>query len=570
MTSKNTWDLTPLFDNDNDPKMKEYESLVEIETDKFASKWKSNKNYLTDPKVMLEALDEYENWAKDYGIYNKLGYYLSLRLAQDQENTQIKALDNQHTEKAQNLVNKIRFFTHQIALIPEADQAKFLEYKPLAKYKHLLELEFASAKHLLSEPEENILTLKSSTSYSNWVSMVSEFISKEEAEIENEENKKVKLSFSEIISKTRDRNKQVRDSAAKAVNKILAKHAEVAEHEINSVLQDKKTNDTIRKYTRADESRLLSDDIEPQIVDTLIEATTQKFNISSRYYELKAKLLKVKKLEYHERNVPFGSFDRKYTFEEACDLVDKSLNSIDKEFAEIFQDYIKNSQFDVYPSKGKSGGAFCAHDTKNEPTYILLNHTNEMQDVLTIAHEVGHGINNEMVKKSQHELYFGNSLAIAEVASTFMEDFVLEELLKTASKEEQLSLMLSKLDDDMSTIFRQIACYKFETELHAAFREKGYLSKENIGEIFKKNMSAYMGDFVEQSEGCENWWVYWSHIRSFFYVYSYASGLLISKSLQNSFKQDKTFIKNIKELLSAGTSDSPKNIFANMFIVFKS
>jgi oligoendopeptidase F len=202
----------------------------------------------------------------------------------------------------------------------------------------------------------------------------------------------------------------------------------------------------------------------------------------------------------------------------------------------------------------------------SQPTYIFLNHTDKLRDVLTLAHELGHGINNELMREKQNALNFGTPTSTAEVASTFMEDFVLQEILKGAGDEQRLAIMVMKLNDDISTIFRQVACYTFEQELHSAFRQKGYLSKEEIGKIFRKHMSAYMGDSVEQSKGSENWWVYWSHIRYFFYVYSYASGLLISKSLQYSVKKNPGFINNVKEFLSAGLSDSPKNIFRKLGI----
>jgi oligoendopeptidase F len=126
--------------------------------------------------------------------------------------------------------------------------------------------------------------------------------------------------------------------------------------------------------------------------------------------------------------------------------------------------------------------------------------------------------------------------------------------------------MMMRLNDEVSTIFRQVACYRFEQSLHDQFRQKGYLSKQDIGKLFQMHMASYMGESVEQSPGSENWWVYWSHIRSFFYVYSYASGLLISKSLQNSVKKEPRFIGKVKEFLSAGLSDSPKNIFRKLGI----
>jgi len=125
---------------------------------------------------------------------------------------------------------------------------------------------------------------------------------------------------------------------------------------------------------------------------------------------------------------------------------------------------------------------------------------------------------------------------------------------------------MEKLNDDISSIFRQVACYKFEQDLHKSYREKNYLTKEEIGALFTKHMSAYMGDAVEQSPGSQNWWVYWSHIRSFFYVYSYASGQLISKALQNMVRQDKTAIEKVKKFLSAGLSKSPKELFLDMGI----
>jgi oligoendopeptidase F len=186
--------------------------------------------------------------------------------------------------------------------------------------------------------------------------------------------------------------------------------------------------------------------------------------------------------------------------------------------------------------------------------------------VLTLAHELGHAINNELIKERQHSLYFGTPISTAEVASTFMEDFVLQEIMKSADDDMRLSIMMMRMNDEVSTIFRQVACYQFERELHAQFRQKGYLSKNDIGLLFRQHMRSYMGKSVEQSPGAENWWVYWGHIRSFFYVYSYASGLLISKSLQNSVKQDPSFMGKVKEFLAAGLSDSPRNIFRGLGI----
>ena len=157
-------------------------------------------------------------------------------------------------------------------------------------------------------------------------------------------------------------------------------------------------------------------------------------------------------------------------------------------------------------------------------------------------------------------------MSTAEVASTFFEDFVFEHLLAEVDDQTRLSLLMSKLGDQISTIHRQVACYTFEQELHQSYREQGYLSSDEIGGIFQKHMSAYMGASVEKSKGSENWWVYWSHIRSYFYVYSYASGLLISQSLQAKVRENSEFITKVKNFLGAGMSASPKQIFADLGI----
>ena len=199
------------------------------------------------------------------------------------------------------------------------------------------------------------------------------------------------------------------------------------------------------------------------------------------------------------------------------------------------------------------------------PTYILLNHTNKFNDVRTLAHELGHGINNELMKEKQKAINFDIPKSTAEVASTFMEDFVFQELLKKVNEEEKLIILFQKIEDDIQTIVRQIAIYNFEKELHETYRRENYLSKNKIGQMFKKNMEDYLGEFVDCSEA-GNWWIYWEHIRYYFYVYSYASGLLISKAMQKKVKENPKFIEKVKEFLSAGTSDYPKNIFMKMGI----
>jgi len=385
--------------------------------------------------------------------------------------------------------------------------------------------------------------------------MTSSFLSKEEREGK---------SFSEISSLLSDSDKGTRDQAGKWFNEIMEKHVDTGEHEINSILETAKVDLKLRGYKRADEPRHVSDDIETEVVDALLEAVAPNFDISRRYYELKAKLFGVDKLEYYERNVPFGKAEKEYSFDEAVGLVAGTFENLDPFFADIFKKFVAKGHFDVYPNKNKVSGAGCWSNLKTQPSFIHLNFTGKLRDVTAIAHEMGHAIHNELIVQSQKAVYCDVSLATAETASTFMEDFVTCEILKNADDELKLALQMEQLNDLVSSIQRQVACYKFEQELHDVFSGKGYLSKEEIGEMFQKHMKAYMGDFVEQSPGSQNWWLYWDHIRRFFYVYSYASGLLISKSLQKKVKDDPDFVDEVKRVLSFGTSKSPKDAFAEV------
>lgn len=561
---KVNWDLSFLFKSDKDPDIEKRRKEVISKTKKFVRNWKKREDYLKDPKVLKQALDEYENWARYYGHNYQEKYYFELRHALNQEDPTIKAKLNLAEELSQDIQNQIQFFELSIAKISPRLQKKFLSYKPINPYKHFLERLFRQSKHLLSEPEEKILNLKTLPSHTNWIRMTSSFLSKEQRKITDESGKKSIKNFSELLGIINSQKKEVRDSAAKAFNDILEKYVEVAEHELNSILLDKKINDRLRGFKRPDSARHISDDIDTEVVDCMIETVSRNFDIPKRFYKLKAKLLGVKKLKYHERNVEYGKIDKKYSYQSAVEILKKVFRNLDDDFLEIFSRFVNEGRIDVFPKKGKVSGAFCTYGLLINPTYTLLNWTEKLADVLTLAHESGHGIHFELSKMHQNALNFGTSIATTEVASTFMEDFVFKELKETLNENLKLSLMMMKLNEDINTIFRQIAFYNFERELHEKFRMTGYLSKEEIGKIFQKHMASYMGRFVEQSPGSQNWWVYVSHFRDFFYVYSYASGLLISKSLQSSVKSDPKFINKVKEFLSTGLSDSPKNIFSNL------
>jgi len=544
-------------------KLEEFETnrlKITADTDAFVQKWKGRTDYLENAEVLKESIYDYSEYIKNNYFAREEGYYYWLNQELDQTDLSIRAKYNSIIEFIQNEDNKITFFVLSLGKIPKEKQEYFLLSEALSEYKCFLSEIFLGSKYMLSEKEEAIMNLKSTAAHSMWVRMTASLLSKETSEIDGEEK-----TYSELLSIMKNGDKKHRDNAKEKFEEILEKYSNMAEAEFNAVLEDHKINDMLRGFKRSDEARLLNDSVDTKFVDILRDSVATGFPISKKFYELKSKLLNQGKIGYHERSAEYGKISKKFNWEESYNLIKKVFLQLDQEFFEIFEKFVNDGRVDVNPRKGKNSGAFCVKTGVKLPTYILLNHTNNLNDVTTIAHEVGHGINNEMIRKNQDVLYFDTPVSTAEVASTFMEDFVLIELLKTATDSERLTILMKKLDDDISSIMRQIACYNFELEAHSKYREVGYLSKSTIGKIFKKHMESYMGDAVDLST-VDNWWIYWSHIRNYFYVYSYASGLMISKSLQNKVKENPEFILKVKKFLAAGTSKTPYDIFKEMGI----
>jgi len=560
------WNLKTLYKSEKDSQIQKDIDISQQQNKIFVTRWRNNTKYLEKPKILLQAIQEYEKLEETYGQCQKPLYYLSLRSYLNQTDPVIKGMLNKISETATKMENDIQFFELNISKIPKEKQKAFLNYKELEDYKHYLEQLFLVGKYLLSDKEEKIFNLLSKTSHSNWENMLSELLDKQKFTVLDEHNKKHEISYNEISKYLNSTNKKVRDYASLEFNKVNSRYAEIAEFEINSILEAKKVSDDYRKIPRPDLTRHIADDIDSDIVDTLVKTVTDNFDISKKYYAKKAKLLGLEKLGYHERNIPLKGVDVKYTYEDGMKLVKDTFSSLDTQFRDILDTFQKDEIYDVYPKENKSGGAFCISVSKSLPTYVLLNYTDKLNDVLTIAHESGHAIHSILSKK-QSELNSGHPISLAEVASTFFEDFVLEKILeKTNDKDVLLGILDNKLNSDISSIFRQIAFYNFEKELHSTYREKGFVPKEEISQIFCKHMKAYLGDTVEEDESMRNGWIYVSHFRSFFYVYSYASGLLISKALQEMVKQDPKNISFVKAFLESGSSKSPKVLFEEMDI----
>jgi oligoendopeptidase F len=564
---KTKWDLKQLFPDGN---IEEYTKTKVKKWKAFATKYRKDKSFLKSPKKLKEALDEYCLLDIKYGTYGKDTYLYSLKSSLDLENSSVKKKHKELSDILVGISNDLEFFTLELGKVDKEKQAEVLNSTLLFEYKYYLQRLFTVSRYFLSEDSEKLFSLINNSSFKNWVKMTNELVNTEEITVHDSSGKDRKISFSELTHRFRNPEKRIRKEASERFNEVLNKYIKISEFELNSILDYKKVSDDLRGYKYPEEANHIGNDISTTVIDGLVTEVTKANNIPHRYYKLKSQLMGMKKLKYYDRNVSLGSISKKYPFLDALKIVRKSFEKIDEDFSRILLSYFNNGKVDVYPKVGKRDGASCSWVSKTIPSFILLNNTGTFEDVTTIAHEFGHAINAELMRDVKNPLYYGISSINLEVPSNFFQDFVCDEIAESLSREDQLSLLMERLNSAVSSVHRQIACYKFEGDLHREFRKKKFLSYEEIGKLFSKRMKEYMGDFVDHPKYSHNWWVYWSHIRKFFYVYSYASGDLISRYMQRQVRKDKKWIENFKKFLRAGSSDSPTNILKSIGIDIES
>jgi oligoendopeptidase F len=554
---KTVWDLKLLYKNEKDPHIEKDMKKLEEALEKFAKKYQNNHRYLQDEKILEQALKDWEitlNKASDRPIL----YFHYLKDIQA-ENSYAESQMNLLSDRLAKASNKILFFDLNLSKIEDKKKRQFLLSSRLKRYHYYLKLIFDNAKYNLSESEEKILNFEHLPARSMWISGQEKLLN-----IQTVPYKNKKIPIFEALSLSKTLPTPERRKLYNSINAQLKSISFFAESEINAIYTQKKILDELRGFKEPWQATFLNYQSDEKSILNLIETVTEHFHLSHRFYLLKKKLLKEKFLQYADREAPVGKNKRQFPFDQTVQITLSAFRKIDEWYANTLQNFLKNGQIDVFPRKGKTGGAYCSHSSNN-PTFVLLNHTNNYRNVITLAHEMGHAFHGEK-SKSQPIIYEHYVIPVAETASTLFENFVFEEIFETLTQKEKIIALHDRISDAVSTVFRQIACFNFEKELHQKIRSKGALSKEEMASIHNKHMSSYLGLSVKMQEEDGYSFVQWSHIRHFFYVYSYAFGQLISKALYKRYKKDRNFIAQIEKFLSAGGSKSPVDIFKDIGI----
>ena len=555
---KTEWDLAGLYyKNENDPRIEaDVLHTIALYT-KFAKKWR-NKDFTSNAKVLKTALSEYIAVSTDSRSL-KPGLYFSFRSCLNvSDSVADKALAILH-KRLRPVSDQTLFFVLELGKIPTKQQKVYLNDPELAEYRYFLSRIFITAKHHLTEAEEKIISLKSRQSSAMWHELTEKLIG--EAEIKWK-GKSVPLSEAlEMISVVTSSEKP---KLWKLITSKLETFGTVAEFEFNALISDVRNEDDLRTYKKPYSATALSYQHDEKTIEAVVEAVSIKgFEQSKKFYKLKAEIKGVDKIHYSQKYDSIGE-SAKVSFDQALTVCRDVFYKVNPRYGEVFDQMVTSGQIDVYPKKGKRGGAFMSYST-GQPIQVMLNHTDTMNSLRTLAHEMGHAIHADR-SATQAPLYDSHTIVTAETASTLFENLVFDAMYTVATDEEKVVLLHDRISESISTIQRQIAFFNCELEIHNTIHEKGAMTHTELKSVMQKHLASYLGPAVDVQLEDGVSYIYVGHLRYGFYVYSYSFGLLMSTIMAKKFKENNDYREQIETFLCAGQSDTVINIFKKIGI----
>lgn len=492
----------------------------------------------------------------------RAGYYAALRFSTDTADPANGALLQKVQEQEIQIQTTLLFFELEWAALRDDRAEELLSGEGLDFCAHHLRNVRRYREHLLSEPEEKILTEKALTGASAWQRLFEELASAIEVTLPDELPPGVALDVA--LSRLALSDRDVRRTTAEAVTAALAPGLRTRAFLFNTLLADKATDDRLRRYPNWLAARNLANEVSDESVQALIEAVRARYEIPRRWYRLKAKLLGIERLADYDRMAAVTEDEATFPFGHAKEIVLDCYSSFSPELGVLVKRFFDERHIDAPVRPAKRGGAFCAAAVPSVYPYVLLNYTFRRRDVLTLAHELGHGVHFALAAP-QGIFHQNTPLTLAETASVFGETIVFGRLLEEdTSPASRLALLAEHLEDTIATVFRQIAMNRFEELVHTTRREHGELSVERFGELWAESQGELFGDSVEVTDGYRSWWSYIPHfVNSPGYVYAYAYGQLLALSVYERYVQTgPELVPRYLEMLAAGGSKSPEEIGA--------
>jgi oligoendopeptidase F len=549
------WDLEPLLDGAAgvEPLLDE----AQRRADAFAAAY-AGKVAEFDGATLAAAMTEL---AALQELVGRAGSYAMLRFTTATADPERGALLQKVQERGTQIETTLLFFELEWAALEDDRAEELLAADGLDFARHHLRTARRYRPHLLSEPEERILAEKALTSNSAWTRLFEEQTAAIGVTLPDaEEPVALEIALSRLFSPDRDE----RRTTAEAVTSALEPGLRVRGYVLNTLLAEKMVDDRLRSYPHWLASRNLSNEASDESVEALISAVRGRYDIARRWYKLKAQLLGIDRLADYDRMAAVTDEDESIPWARAKDMVLESFAGFSDDLAGTARAFFDDRRIDAPVRPGKRGGAFCSYTVPSAAPYVMLNYTARRRDVLTLAHELGHGVHAALARP-QGVYHFATPLTLAETASVFGETLVFGRLLEEApTPASRLGLLAESIEGSIATVFRQVAMNRFEHLVHTDRREQGELSLDRIGELWAESQEELLGDAVEVTEGYRTWWSYIPHfINSPGYVYAYAYGQLLALAVYGRYEEEGAeFAPAYMKLLAAGGSMPPEQLGA--------
>ena len=557
------WDLSDLYPGLDAPVVQADLDRSLAEAKAFESRYAGQITGLT-AEALAASIAAYEAIEERLG---RVASFASLLYAGDLSDPKIGRFNQTVTEKITDISTHMVFYTLELNAIPDADlEQKYKESKELARYRPWLESIRKLKPHQLAPDMEKLLNDKYVSGRAAWTRLFDETMATLRFQVKDPQTGEVRdLGAEETLHLLSEKDAATRQAAAEALTATFKDNIRLFALITNTLIKDKEIEDRWRKFPRPESARHLSNQVEPEVVDALAQAVKSAYpTLSHRYYRLKARWLGMEKLNFWDRNAPLPEADDKtIPWHEAKKLVLDSYRRFSPKLADVGETFFKKPWIDAQVRPGKSPGAFAHPTVPSVHPYLMLNYLGKTRDVMTLAHELGHGVHQ--VLAAPHGLLLSSTpLTLAETASVFGEMLTFKALLaQTEDKRARRAMIAAKVEDMINTVVRQTAFFEFERRLHDA-RRQGELAVEDIGNIWLEVQGQSLGDGIRLNDGYEYYWCYIPHfIHSPFYVYAYAFGDCLVNSLYAAYEAaPEGFEEKYLAMLKAGGTLGHKELLA--------
>ena len=549
------WDLSDLYTSPDDPQVAADLNRSEQAAADFARIHAGSLAQLSGA-ALAAVIAEYERIQDTLG---RVASYAQLLFAGDSTDPVIGRFYQTVNERITAISSHLIFFSLELNRIDDAVLEAKLADPALARYRPWLRDLRVFRPHQLSDDLEKLTHERDLTASAAWVRLFDETVAAMRIDCNGES-----LTVSDTLNRLSDRDRTVRETAGKAVGKAFGDNIRLFSLITNTLAKDKEIEDTWRHYPRPTSFRNRANMVEDEVVDALATAVRQSYpRLAHRYYQMKARWLGLPKLQHWDRNAPLpNDDDRLIEWPDATKQVLDAYAAFSPDLAAIGRRFFDKPWIDARLKPGKSGGAFAHPTVPSVHPYLLLNYHGKTRDVMTLAHELGHGV-HQVLAGPQGTLMSHTPLTLAETASVFGEMLTFRSLLDTASPAQRRIMLAAKTEDMLNTVVRQVAFYQFETLLHAE-RRTGELLPERIGELWMQVQTESLGPAFEFTPEYSVFWSYVPHfIHSPFYVYAYAFGDCLVNALYSVFQSGHPgFQAKYLEMLKAGGTKRHQELLA--------